>query len=110
MSESGQTTRQTVGHGPTRQLMLFVAGDQPNSLTARENLQKICNVTPDRTFQVRIVDVLEDYKTALEHRVLVTPCLVLLEPPPRVMIVGTLKDRGKVSAALRIGAEVPAHE
>ncbi len=36
--------------------------------------------------------MLEHYREALEYEVLVTPCLVLIEPSPAVMIVGTLKE------------------
>lgn len=83
-------------------MMLFVAGNEPNSLAARENLQNLCKSTPGFQFELQVVDVLSEYLTALEHNVLVTPSLILVEPGPRVMIVGTLADQEKVRMALRL--------
>jgi hypothetical protein len=48
-----------------------------------------------------VVDVLDDYQAALDHGVLVTPCLVLLDRDPLVTIVGTLKDDAAVREAMR---------
>ena len=82
-------------------MILFVAGREPNSELARENLARI-GAGRDERWDVEIVDVLEDYEKALGYNILVTPCLVVLEPEPRVTIVGTLRDRAKVKAALRL--------
>jgi len=48
------------------------------------------------------VDVLEDFQTALDNNVLVTPCLILVSPLPRVAILGNLGDTEKVLSALRL--------
>jgi hypothetical protein len=85
-----------------RRVMLFVADNEPNSIAALENFQKLREATPEYQFQLQVVNVLEQYRAALEYNVLVTPCLILIEPPPRVMVVGTLKDLDKVRAALRL--------
>ncbi len=83
-------------------LKLFLADGEPNSLAAQQNLAKLMRMKLDCEIIVECVDVLKDYRSALEHRVLVTPCLVLLDPPPQVMIAGTLKDLDKVLTALRV--------
>jgi hypothetical protein len=82
--------------------MLFVAGSQPNSVAAIENFRRLRESTHDCELRVEIVDVLCHYSLALEHGVLVTPCLVVLEPAPRVTIVGTLRDLDRVRAAMRL--------
>jgi len=87
---------------PAIHLKLFVAEGEPNSTIAQANLRKLQRVNFQFDLAVEIVNVLDDYQAALEHRVLVTPCLVLHTPLPRVMIVGTLSDQEKVIGALRL--------
>lgn len=88
--------------GETYVLQLFVAGEESNSTQAKENLKRICDTYLKGRFQSEIVDVLEDFQTALEHNVLVTPTLILVSPPPKVTIFGNLSDTKKVLAALRL--------
>lgn len=87
-----------------RRVILFLADGEPNSIAALKNFDKICAAAPGYEFQIQRVNVLENYQAALEHNVLVTPCLIMTDPPPRVMVVGTLKDTDRVRAALRLGS------
>jgi circadian clock protein KaiB len=84
-------------------LWLFVAGDEPNSHQARENLARLCERCLDAPCEIIIYDVLKDFQPALDNRVLVTPTLIRVSPPPRVTILGNLSDTRKVVAALRRG-------
>jgi len=84
-------------------LWLFVAGDETNSCQARENLVRFCERCLQGRYETVIYDVLQDFRPALEHRVLVTPTLIRVSPPPRVTILGNLSDTAKVVAALRRG-------
>ena len=86
-------------------LLLFVAGHEPNSTLARQNLEAFCRAELEDQYQLQVVNVFEDHRLALEHRVLVTPCLVMLTPLPSVMIAGTLQDEEKVRIALRVPKE-----
>jgi circadian clock protein KaiB len=88
-------------------LRLFVAGDAPNGVLARDNLAKLCAEHLAGRHELVVHDVLQDFRAALEHRVLVTPTLLLVDPPPRVMVVGTLADTPKVLAALRLSGGRP---
>lgn len=84
------------------QFLLFVAGKEPNSTLARQNLEAFCQAELKGRYEVQVVDVFEDHRLALKHRVLVTPCLVMVTPSPSVMIAGTLRDKEKVHMALRV--------
>ena len=84
-------------------LWLFVAGDETNSRQARENLARLCERCLDAPCEITIYDVLEAFQPALDNRVLVTPTLIRVSPPPRVTILGNLSDTRKVVAALRHG-------
>lgn len=83
---------------------LFVAGDEPNSRQAKRNLAALCEGDLAGKCRIEIVDVLEDFETALKHGILLTPTLLSLKPGPEVRIIGNLDDREKVRAALRIGS------
>ena len=87
---------------PTYHFRLFVAGQEANSLRARENLKQLCERDLAKRFQVEIVDVLIDYQEALRCKIFITPALLLVSPEPRVTIYGTLGDLPKVRHALRI--------
>ena len=71
-------------------------------MKARENLRAICEKDLDGQYELEVVDVLEDFRRAQESNVLVTPTLIVAEPEPPVMIVGTLSDEEKVTNALRV--------
>jgi circadian clock protein KaiB len=87
------------------QFLLFVAGQEPNSTLARHNLEELCNAELKDRYQLQVVDVFEDHRLALEHKILVTPCLLMVAPRPTVMIAGTLRDKEKVRVALRMPTE-----
>ena len=80
-------------------MKLFLVGEETNSRLARENLARICRNGEGRCFDVEIVDVLENYELALEHRILITPALLVLEPK-RALIFGNLGDIEKVRSTL----------
>jgi circadian clock protein KaiB len=87
--------------------ILFMAGDEPNSIEARCNLEAFCNAQLADRYELQVVNVFENYSMALKYRVLVTPCLVMLEPLPSIMLAGTLQNNEKVRAALRLNKEQP---
>jgi circadian clock protein KaiB len=89
------------------QLRLYVAGDGPNSLQARSNLERICAAAPGFTYTLEVIDFLADPLRALADGVLVTPTLVKVGPAPRQAVVGTLADIAKVQRTLGI---TPAEE
>jgi circadian clock protein KaiB len=88
----------------TYRMVLFLAGDERNSQSARMNLQKFCDQYLPGRAVVEIVDVLTDYRRALEFRVMITPALVVLHPAPMARIVGTLEDTEALLAALRLSS------
>ena len=107
MSKARQEPKATPTRAQARKyrLRLFVAGDEPNSKRARENLAQICEQHLAGRYETEIVDVLDDFEAALKSSVLVTPALVLVAPAPTVTIVGNLSDRKKVLAALRLAED-----
>ena len=89
-------------------LRLFVAGDEPNSRRAKENLARLCESYLKGRYELEIVDVFQDYQAALDNNVLVTPTLLLANPAPMARVVGDLSDVSKVLSVLRLrGDESP---
>jgi len=86
----------------TYHMRLFVAGDASNSRKARANLERICEERLGGDAEFEVIDVLEDFQTALDCGVLVTPELVV-EAPVSVKIAGTLSNPEQVLAALQAG-------
>ncbi|MEZ4866068.1 MAG: circadian clock KaiB family protein [Caldilineaceae bacterium] len=105
MSDLSKTNPNTEAGGTVYQLILFVAGEEPNSVLARQNLEAFCHTELEGGYELQVVNVFKHHQLALQHRVLVTPCLVMLTPSPAVMIAGTLQDREKVRTALRLNQE-----
>ncbi len=80
---------------------LFVVGMGPNSLLAQDNLKHICaEYLRAGTCSIRIVDVQEDFQTALDYDILVTPTLVVEGPRGRSTIIGNLSDVDRVLVTL----------
>lgn len=85
--------------------VLFVAGRESKSVQAEANLRHLCEERLAGRYEIAIVDVLLDYRAALEANVLLTPAVKLVDPLPPVTLFGTLADRDRVAYALRMGAK-----
>jgi len=83
-------------------MMLFVADDEQNSRRARENVQRACGDKLGKEYELEVVDVFDQFQTALDHDIMVTPTLVVLEPTPRVTLLGDLSDTAKLRTVLRL--------
>lgn len=84
--------------------VLFVAGRESKSMLAETNLRMLCEERLAGRYEIAIIDVLQDFRAALEANVLLTPAVKLVEPRPSVTLFGTLSDRQRVAPALRMGA------
>ncbi len=80
---------------------LYVAGDAPNSLRARHNLERLCRRYLGDAYAIEVVDALNEPQRVLEEGVLVTPFLVQLEPWT-VRLAGDLSDEAAAIALMRL--------
>ena len=58
-------------------LLLFVVGEEVNSRQAKVNLQRVIDEHFSGSLDVEVVDVLQDFRSAIDHKVFVTPALVV---------------------------------
>jgi hypothetical protein len=88
-------------------LKLFIAGSQPNSQLMRRTVEGLCERYLASRYSLKVFDVLEDFRPALEHNVLVAPTLIIEEPPPPIRIVGCVRDPRRILAILGLGEVHP---
>ena len=86
---------------------LFVAGDTPRSQQAIENLRRLCDEMADDSPECVVIDVLDKPELAEAERILTTPTLIKVTPPPSRRVTGDLSDREAVLRGLTLKIERP---
>ena len=99
MDRTRRSESKVPGHYHMR---LFVAGDEPNSRKAKEVLKHLFERHLQENYTLEVVDVLEDYKAALEAQILFAPTLVIIDPPTETRLIGSLSDVRRVLEVLRV--------
>ena len=82
------------------ELRLYVAGQTPKSLTALNNLKKICKEHMDDQYRIEIIDLLANPQLARGDQILAIPTLVRNLPAPMRKIIGDLSNTEKVLVGL----------
>ncbi len=81
-------------------LKLYVAGNTPNSMRALKTLREILENEFKGIYALKVIDVLKNPQLAEEDKILATPTLAKILPPPVRRIIGDLSDREKVLIGL----------
>lgn len=81
-------------------LKLYITGHTPRSELAINNLQRICQERLLNHYELDIVDILEHPQLAEQEKILATPTLVRLSPPPVRRLIGDLSNTEKVLMGL----------
>lgn len=81
-------------------LKLYVAGNTPNSIRALRTLRNILEQEFKGVYALKVIDVLKNPQLAEEDKILATPTLSKILPPPVRKIIGDLSDREKVLIGL----------
>jgi circadian clock protein KaiB len=81
-------------------LKLYVAGNTPNSVRALKTLKNILEEEFQGVYALKVIDVLKNPQLAEEDKILATPTLAKVLPPPVRRIIGDLSDREKVLIGL----------
>ena len=91
---------QAVANSPHYMLRLFVAGTNPRSLRAVENLRRLCEEHLAGAYALRVIDIYDTPAMAEEGQVVAAPTLVKELPTPLRRLAGDLADEGRVLLAL----------
>jgi circadian clock protein KaiB len=81
-------------------LRLYVAGQTPNSLTAFDNLRKICEEHLECQYTIEVIDLLKNPQLAKDHQIIAVPTLIRNLPTPVKKIIGNLSNTEKVLVGL----------
>jgi circadian clock protein KaiB len=81
-------------------LRLYVAGQTPTSMTAFDNLKKICEEYLEGRYQIQVVDLLRNPQLASGDQILAIPTLVRRLPKPIRKIIGDLSNTERVLIGL----------
>ena len=81
-------------------LKLYVAGNTPNSMRALKTLRNILETEFRGVYALKVIDVLKNPQLAEEDKILATPTLSKILPPPARRIIGDLSDRERVLIGL----------
>ncbi len=77
-------------------LRLFVAGMNPKSLQAIENIKSICEKYLPGRYQLEVIDVYQQPILAKDGQIVAAPTLVKELPPPLRKLVGSMSDTERV--------------
>ena len=85
-------------------LKLYVAGVTPRSQAALKNLENILDEDYKGVYSLKVIDVIKQPQLAEDDKILATPTLIKILPPPVARIIGDLSDREKVLLGLDLVA------
>ena len=85
-------------------LKLYVTGLTPRSRTAIKNLKEILKEDYKGAYSLTVIDVLKQPKLAEDEKILATPTLIKVLPPPVRRIIGDLSEKEKVLLGLDLVA------
>jgi circadian clock protein KaiB len=91
---------------PNWDLRLYVAGQSPRSLTAFDNLKKLCEEYLPGQYNITIIDLVKEPKLAAGDQIIAVPTLVRKLPEPVRKIIGDLANTERVLVGLDVRPRV----
>tara|TARA_R110001592_G_scaffold9339_4_gene49683 strand:+ start:250 stop:600 length:351 start_codon:yes stop_codon:yes gene_type:complete len=82
------------------QLRLYVTGQTPRSVRAITNINRLYESKLQKSFELVVIDVLENPQLAEDEKVVATPTLIKELPLPLRRIIGDFSDAKKVLLGL----------
>jgi circadian clock protein KaiB len=82
------------------ELRLYVAGHTPRSITAFNNLKKICEEHMPGKYHIEVIDLVKNPQLARGDQILAIPTLVRKLPTPLKKIIGDLSNTLRVLVGL----------
>ena len=79
---------------------LYVTGDTQRSQAAVANLRFLCEAHLPGRYEIEIIDAGDRPDLAENERVLATPMVIRVAPPPQRRVVGDLSSHDRAAAAL----------
>lgn len=99
---AGRSKAKKNKEGELWELRLYVAGQTPKSVTAFNNLNKICEEHLAGKYHIEVIDLLKNPTLAQGDQILAIPTLVRKLPTPIKKIIGDLSQKERVLVGLDI--------
>jgi len=101
MEKKSRSRKKVKNENPSPwELRLYVAGHTPNSITAFDNLKKICEEYMPGQYHIEVVDLVKNPQLAKGDQIIAIPTLVRKLPPPLKKIIGDLSNTLRVLVGL----------
>jgi circadian clock protein KaiB len=81
---------------------LYTAGQSPKSLSALDNLKRVCEEHLAGRYSIEVVDLLKNPRLAKDDQIVAIPTLVRKLPEPLRRIVGDLSDAERTLVGLQL--------
>ena len=84
------------------ELRLYTAGQTPKSVTAFNNLKRICEEYMPGRYRIEVIDLVQNPRLAKEDQIVAIPTLVRKLPQPLRKIIGDLSDTERALVGLQL--------
>ena len=84
------------------ELRLYVAGQTPRSISALDNLNKLCEEHLKGRYKIEVIDLLVNPQLSRDDEIFAVPTLVRKLPEPIRKIIGDLSDTERVLVGLQL--------
>jgi circadian clock protein KaiB len=81
-------------------LRLYVTGQTPRSVTAIENMRRICAEHLAEHYTLEVIDIYQHPEACQEQQIIAAPTLIKVLPHPLRRIIGDLSNTDKVLVGL----------
>lgn len=88
-------------------LRLFVAGMNPKSVQAIDNIKRICETHLPGRYELVVIDVYQQPILAKEGQIVAAPTLIKELPPPLRKLVGSMSDTERVLVGMNLHIGAP---
>ena len=81
-------------------LRLYVTGMTPKSVTAIENIRKICEESLHGRYELEVIDIYQQPGYAKKDEIIAAPTLIKKLPLPLRRFIGDMSDKEKILVGL----------
>ncbi|MFW5830814.1 MAG: circadian clock KaiB family protein [Prolixibacteraceae bacterium] len=81
---------------------LFIAGMNPGSFQAIENVREICENYLGDDYELEVIDIYQQRQLLKDMDIIAVPTLVRTEPKPEVRIIGDMLNKKDILKVLEL--------
>jgi len=85
---------------------LFIAGMNPNSFSAIENVREVCDTILSDDYDLEVIDIYQQRQLLKDMDIIAVPTLVRIIPEPEVRIIGDMQDKKEMMNILEPGEKI----